>query len=65
MPISNYLCKDDCLYDFSRLTRMLLKWDQFSMSELEKMQKEMQEDKKRRTKEAMEDPKLFEKYYKK
>jgi hypothetical protein len=44
---------------------MLLKWDQFSMSELEKMQKEMQEDKKRRTKEAMEDPKLFEKYYKK
>ena len=65
LPISNYLCKEDCLHQFSKLTRLLLKWDKFSLTEIEKMQRDMEEDRKRRTKEAMEDPNLFAKYYKK
>lgn len=65
LPISNYLLKEDCLYEFTRLTKLLLKFDNFSLTELEKAQKAMQEDKEKRLKEALEDPKLFEKFYKK
>jgi hypothetical protein len=65
LPIANYLCKDDCLYEFSRVTKFLLKWDEFSLTEIEKLQNKMQEDREKMIKEAMEDPKMFEKYYKK
>ena len=65
MPIANYLCKEDCLNDYSRLTKLLLKWDDFSFSEIDKIQREMQKDKEKRAKEALNEPKLFEKYYQK
>ncbi|OMJ80535.1 hypothetical protein SteCoe_19176 [Stentor coeruleus] len=64
-PIANFLCKEDCLHDFSRLNKMLMKWDSISMSEFEKLEKSMLNDREQRKKTTLEEPKLFEKYYKK
>ena len=64
-PIADYLCKENCLYEFSRLTRFLLKWDKMSLSETEKIQKNLEENAKKRKQEALDDPRLFEKYYNK
>lgn len=65
LPIANFLCKEDCLHDFSRLNKMLMKWDSVSLSEYEKLEKSMLNDREQRKKAALEDPKMFEKYYKK
>jgi hypothetical protein len=65
LPIADFLCKEDCLHEFSRLNKMLMKWDSISMSEFEKLEKSMLNDREQRKKAALEDPKMFEKYYKK
>lgn len=64
-PISDYLCKENCIHDFSKLTKTLIKWDQMTMTEAEKMQLELQEERKKQLKEALQDQTLFEKFYKK
>ena len=53
------------MHSFSAIVKLLLKWDNNSLEEIEKIQKQLKEEKEKRLKEAMEDPKIFEKYYKK
>lgn len=64
-PIASYLCKEEALYDFSRLNKLLIKWDGFSASAIESIEREKAKQKQIRIKEALEDPKIFEKFYNK
>lgn len=65
MPLADYLCKEKCVYEFSKTSKTLLRWDRLAMTELEKMQQDLKEQRKQQLKEGLEDPALFKKYYKK
>ncbi|CAG9326858.1 unnamed protein product [Blepharisma stoltei] len=64
-PIAPYLCKEEALYEFSRLNKMLIKWDEITASAIESVEMEREKQKQQRIKESLEDPKIFEKYYNK
>ena len=65
LPLAEYLCKDECVYEFSKLTKTLIKWDKLTATEDERIAIELREERERKVKEAMEDTELFAKYYNK
>jgi hypothetical protein len=65
LPIAEFLCKEKCVYEFSRLTKMLIKWDKIAANQAERIEIELKEERKKKIKEAIEDTELFAKYYNK
>mmetsp|Transcript_9820 Transcript_9820/g.14643 ORF Transcript_9820/g.14643 Transcript_9820/m.14643 type:complete len:437 (-) Transcript_9820:29-1339(-) len=63
--ISAYLNKQEVLYDFSRLNKTLMKWDEVSSTAIESIELERKKKHEEAVKKSLEDPQLFEKYYKK
>lgn len=62
--IAKFLNKKEALYEFSKLNKMLLKWDSISGSASESLERSQEQSKQERIKQALHDPESFSKYYK-
>ena len=62
-PLADYLTKKESLHNFSKMNKLLIKWDDIASTAVESMEREREAKYQRRLVKALESEEVFKKYY--